>query len=161
MSCLSVCRVKSINDVIDPRDLYATLDRYLDNLISRSLIRRSEITPNKYMRHPTPLHIVDRSLWRPGYDCSILQCRTVYTARFVQSGRVHQTGSKSIWCYIEMDGIYLRIYITNGIYVMWRLCSMWTHHDADVMLWWYRRYLVQYTTENALIWVGRASQWMT
>ena len=29
------------------------------------------------MRHATPLHIVDRSLWRPGYDCSILQCRTI------------------------------------------------------------------------------------
>jgi len=29
------------------------------------------------MRHATPLHIVDRSLWRPGYDCSILQCRTM------------------------------------------------------------------------------------
>jgi len=48
---------------------YATLDL--------SLIRRSEITPNKYMRHPTPLHIIDLSLWRPGYDYSMIQCRTI------------------------------------------------------------------------------------
>jgi len=40
MSCLSVCLVKSIDDVIDPRELYATLDP--------SLIHRSEIIPNKY-----------------------------------------------------------------------------------------------------------------
>ena len=67
MSCPSVCQVKSMNDLIAP------LSRYLDNLFSRSLIRRSEIIPNKYMRHPTPLLIIDRSLWKPGYDCSILQ----------------------------------------------------------------------------------------
>jgi len=50
-----------MNDVIDPRDLYATLDRYLDNLFGRSLIRRSEIIPTKCMRPPTPLPIIDRS----------------------------------------------------------------------------------------------------
>jgi len=51
-----------MNDIIDPRDLYARLDQYLDNLFSRSPIRRSEIIPNKYMRHPTPLPIIDRFL---------------------------------------------------------------------------------------------------
>jgi len=51
-----------MNDIIDPRDLYATLDQYLYNLFSRSLIHRSEIIPTKCVRPPTPLPIIDRSL---------------------------------------------------------------------------------------------------
>jgi len=89
-----------MNDVIDPRDLYATLDRDLDNLFSRSLIRRSEIIPNKYMRHPTPLLIIDRSCG--GRDMIVQYYSTVpqgsmrISAHFAQSGSIHQAGSKSI-----------------------------------------------------------------
>jgi len=86
-----------MNDVIDPRDLYATLDLYLYSLFNRSLIRRSEIIPTKCMRPLMPLPVIDRSLLRSGYDCSILQYRAVcLSARLAQSERVHQTGSRSI-----------------------------------------------------------------